>query len=174
VTHHVYAIRRGGQIRYIGVTHDLAARLADHRQTGIAAPTDALDVLGSFTDRTAALRAERNTIAALRPPANVQHAGHVSASLLLRRVAAARRWPARDEVGAVADRPLSIGTERVCLAAATADDFERWAVDERRDAAQEASARFAACDGAEWLAREMRAKGLTLFGDAYTEDPGDA
>ena len=37
--------------------------------------------------------------------------------------------------------------------------------DERRDAAQEFSARSAACDGAEWISRQMRDKGWQLFGE---------
>lgn len=90
-----------------------------------------------------------------------------SVNSLMRRVARERQWPLPDLANDLLRRPMSIGAERVCLGAAMARDFEQWAIDERRDAAQDFTARSEACDGAEWIAREMAAKGLTLFADAY-------
>lgn len=88
-----------------------------------------------------------------------------SVNRLLRQVNLDQQLPLDGTIDDLLRRPLSIGPERVCLAAARAQDFEQWAIDERRDAAQEASARFAACDGAEWIAETMRHKGVSLFGD---------
>lgn len=95
-----------------------------------------------------------------------------SANELLRRVGKERQWPLPDMADDLADRPISVGSERVCLRAATSLDLRTWAIDERRDAAQEFAARSMACDGAEWLADEMDAKGLGQFADAYA--PGNA
>lgn len=93
-----------------------------------------------------------------------------SVNSMLRKVASEKQWPLPELTHDLMRRPLSIGSERVCLAAATAKDFELWAIDERRDAAQEFSARSAACDGAEWLAQQMRQQGHALFADAYVQD----
>lgn len=97
-----------------------------------------------------------------------------SVNSLMRRVARERQWPLPDLADDLMRRPMSIGAERVCLGAAQARDFEQWAIDERRDAAQDFSARSEACDGAEWIAREMSSNGWTLFADAYAPKRGAA
>lgn len=93
-----------------------------------------------------------------------------SVNAMLRRVAAEKQWPLPEMADDLMRRPMSIGTERVCLAAAEPVDFKQWAVDERRDAAQDFTARSQACDGAEWIAEAMTERGLARFADAYAED----
>lgn len=53
--------------------------------------------------------------------------------------------------------------ERVALRAAEPEDFERWEVVERRRAGADFTSRNAACDGAQLVARLMRAGGFTRF-----------
>lgn len=85
---------------------------------------------------------------------------------LLRKIGETKQWPF-DWMDA-AERPLSIGRERVKLTAATAEDLQQWAIDERRDAAQDFAARSAACDGAEWAAKNMATAGLLTIGDVIS------
>lgn len=66
----------------------------------------------------------------------------------------------------VAAHPISVGDNRVRLADAEAADFRQWAIDERRDASQDFTARSMSCDGAEIVAAAMDANGWARFGDA--------
>ena len=86
-----------------------------------------------------------------------------AANALLREIGRTQQWPMHwfD----VARRTISVGPERVCLAVATTVDLRQWAIDERREAAQDFSARSAACDGAEWAADCMDAGGHTTFAE---------
>jgi hypothetical protein len=79
--------------------------------------------------------------------------------------------------------PLSVGKERVLLGVATPRDFRVWATDERRDTATESTARFQACDGAEWVAKQLEAGGWATYSEAVAaltpeeageEDGGDS
>ena len=90
-----------------------------------------------------------------------------SVNRLLRKVDQDRQWPLPDIAADLLPRPLSINNERVRLEAASAQDFRAWAISERRDAAREASARFSACDGAEWIAEQMEGESSNRFGDRY-------
>ncbi len=85
---------------------------------------------------------------------------------LLRQIGRMRQWPLDWMEQGV--RPLSVGSERVRLADGTVDDLARWAIEERRVAAQDFAARSFACDGAEWCAEQMRINGWLTFGDGCT------
>ena len=63
----------------------------------------------------------------------------------------------------IRDDRLTVKEERVALRAAGPDDFERWEVVERRRAGADFAARNAACDGAQLVARLMRAGGFRRF-----------
>ncbi len=56
--------------------------------------------------------------------------------------------------------PLAVGKERVAIRACTPDDFERFAVEERRSAARDFSVRHETCEAAEWIAKQMVAAGI--------------
>ncbi len=88
---------------------------------------------------------------------------------LLRGIGQSGQWPL-DWLD-VADRPLSVGPERVRLEEATESDLRTWAVDERRDASQEHVARSQACDGAEWCAAQMEAGGYSTVRAAIEARP---
>lgn len=90
-----------------------------------------------------------------------------SVNRLLRRINEERQWPLPEFALDIMARPLSINDERVRLGAAASEDFVAWAIAERRAASQEATARFSACDGAEWIAEQMNAESIALFGDRY-------
>ena len=71
------------------------------------------------------------------------------------------------------DWPLAVGKERVALRAAGPDDFEQHAIEERRAAARDFSARNAAAEGSEWMAQQMRANGWQFGADIRpTESDG--
>ena len=61
--------------------------------------------------------------------------------------------------------PIVAGKERVALRAATAEDLELFAANERRDAAAEFATRNRSCEAAEWMAQEMRRQGVTFAAD---------
>ena len=60
---------------------------------------------------------------------------------------------------------LDSGNERVAARAATADDLESFAVEERRAAAAGFVRRNRSCEAAEWMAQEMRRQGVTFAAD---------
>lgn len=66
--------------------------------------------------------------------------------------------------------PIVIGGERHRLGSCTADDFKEWELAERRRAADDFSARNAACDGAHRIHDVMVASGAERFSDLSTED----
>jgi hypothetical protein len=86
------------------------------------------------------------------------------ANRLLRKIGQDKQWPL--DWMDCGDMPISVGGERICLRAAQPEDLQQWAIDERRDAAQDFAARHQACEGAEWLAGAMRVEGYQLLGDA--------
>ncbi len=85
---------------------------------------------------------------------------------MLRKIGQDKQWPL--DWMDCGDMPISVGGERICLRAAGPVDWERWAIEERRDAASDFTARNQACDGAEWLAGAMRTDGVLLLGDVMT------
>lgn len=90
---------------------------------------------------------------------------------LLREVYESRQLPI-DWMDAIS-LPLAVGKERVALRACTAEDFQQFAIDERRDASREFAARHETCDAAEWMANEMIRQGVT-FGKEVSLDQEDA
>ena len=85
-----------------------------------------------------------------------------TANRVFREIARNGTWPA-DWLD-LADVPISIDNERVCLRVVTAEELLRWSGSERREAAADFSARNDACKGAEMLAKQMTAVGaLTLL-----------
>lgn len=55
--------------------------------------------------------------------------------------------------------PVSVGKDRVTLAAATPRDLDAFATEERRRAARDFTSRNETCEAAEWLAEQMQAQG---------------
>lgn len=55
--------------------------------------------------------------------------------------------------------PIAVGKERVALRACTPEDFRQFAVEERRRAAGDFTARNHTCEAAEWMAEQMLAEG---------------
>ena len=106
-------------------------------------------------------------IAAERVVADREGKATRSVNRMLRKVAEEKQWPIPETTLDLHRRPMSIGSERVCLEAATSFDFQQWAIDERRDAAQDFAARSGACDGAEWIAQQMNHKGWQTFGEGH-------
>ena len=111
-------------------------------------------------------QAQAQQIAAERLVSQRESKATRSVNQMLRRVGREQQFPMEGTCDDLLRRPLSIGSERICLGVAEPADLRQWAIDERRDAAQEASARFAACDGAEWLADQVEDKGFHTFGEA--------
>lgn len=62
----------------------------------------------------------------------------------------------------------------VQLHTATTSDLRRWAVQERRVAAQDFSARSFACDGAEWAADEMDANGWATLAEVLPDEAAES
>lgn len=63
------------------------------------------------------------------------------------------------------DLPIAVAKERVALRAVTPSDLDRFAVDERRDAAREFATRNETCEAGEWIAERMRADGVEFLRD---------
>jgi hypothetical protein len=91
------------------------------------------------------------------------------ANRLLRKIGQDKQWPL--DWMDCGDMPISVGGQRICLRAAQAQDLVQWAIDERRDAVLDLTARHQACEGAEWLAQAMRDENLTTVGDAIARTP---
>lgn len=94
------------------------------------------------------------------------------ANALLRDIGKTEQWPL-DWMDYV-DRPISVGGERVRLGASSSNDFRQWAIDERRRAAQDSTARFMACEGAEWVADSIDGYGVATFTEAGIKATGAA
>lgn len=86
------------------------------------------------------------------------------ANRLLRKIGKEKQWPI--DWMDCADMPISVGGSRICLRAAEPQDLDQWAIDERRDAVLDLTARHQACEGAEWLAHALREEKLLTVGDA--------
>lgn len=82
---------------------------------------------------------------------------------LLREIGRTQQWPLAwlD----VARHPIAVDEQRIRLDVATAKDFREWELDERRRAANEFTARNAACDGARWVADQLDVNGWLTFAD---------
>lgn len=55
--------------------------------------------------------------------------------------------------------PLAAGKERVALRACSPEDFEEFAIVERKNAGRDFAQRNATCEAAEWIAEHMRGNG---------------
>lgn len=117
-------------------------------------------------------QAQARQLAAERIVSQRESGATRSVNRLLRKIALERQFPIEGSADDLRRRPMSVGAERVCLAMAGPDDFRQWAIDERRDAAQDFSARSSACDGAEWVAGAMEDKGFDIFAEALDEGQG--
>ena len=87
---------------------------------------------------------------------------HLANKFLLE-VGLSKAWPDFDRDPLLGGFPIVVTDEHVCLRVVTPTDLDTWAKEQRRAADLQYATVLMACDGAEWAARSMRARGWSVI-----------